>query len=188
MDVGLVREGLVSASDELLRAGSIIRRLREYVAKRTPLRTAEPLAQLVEEAGVLSMVGEHRRGARLRYDFASPDPSVMVDRVQIQQVIVNLMRNAAEALAHGARRDLTVSTQLGGGGMAQVSVCDTGPGLDPHIAAHLFEPFTTTKAGGMGVGLSISRSIVEAHGGRIWWEPNPDGGAVFRFTVPLAAG
>jgi two-component system sensor kinase FixL len=112
---------------------------------------------------------------------------VVVDRVQIQQVILNLVRNALDAMLEWeGRRELAVLTQPAEDGMAMLSVVDTGPGLDPETAARLFQPFVTTKAQGMGVGLSISRNIVEAHGGRIWTEPNPEGGAIFRFTMRLA--
>jgi two-component system sensor kinase FixL len=110
---------------------------------------------------------------------------VVVDRVQIQQVIVNLVRNALDAMQDAPRRELSVSTSIDDD-VALVSVADTGPGLDPIAAEKLFQPFVTTKATGMGVGLSISRTIVEAHGGRLWHEPNSAGGATFRFTVQLA--
>ncbi|MEZ6024048.1 MAG: ATP-binding protein [Hyphomonadaceae bacterium] len=111
---------------------------------------------------------------------------MLVDRVQIQQVILNLVRNAIDAMIDHPRRDLLVATSAADGGMAMVSVTDSGPGIDEGAAARLFQPFVTTKAQGMGVGLSISRTIVESHGGRIWAEPNPDGGAIFRFTLRLA--
>jgi two-component system, LuxR family, sensor kinase FixL len=121
----------------------------------------------------------------VRYDIDAHLDRVLVDRVQVQQVIVNLVRNAFDAMRDQETRKLDVATRLDGD-MAVVSVSDTGPGLAPEAAERLFQPFFTTKATGMGVGLSISRTIVEAHGGRIWTEPNPGGGAVFLFRIPLA--
>jgi len=114
--------------------------------------------------------------------------TIPVDRVQIQQVVLNLIRNAIDSMGDatavcGGRRELAVSVSAGDPGMALVSVSDTGPGIDPQVAAQLFTPFITTKAAGMGVGLSISRTIVESHGGRIWTESTPGGGATFRFTL-----
>jgi two-component system sensor kinase FixL len=118
---------------------------------------------------------------------------VLADRIQIQQVLVNLIRNALEAMAamgdaggQAARRELAVAAAPVGAGVVEVSVADTGPGLAPEIAERPFDPFASTKAGGMGIGLSICRTIVEAHGGRIWAEPNPGGGTVFRFILPAA--
>jgi len=109
---------------------------------------------------------------------------VLIDKVQIQQVVVNLMRNAIEAMELSHRRELTISAAMNEDGTVVISIVDTGPGIAPEVAARLFQPFVTTKAQGMGVGLSICRSIVEAHNGKLWAEPNPDGGTVFRFTVP----
>jgi two-component system, LuxR family, sensor kinase FixL len=110
---------------------------------------------------------------------------VSVDKIQIQQVVVNLARNAIEAMEGSGRRELTVSADLIEDGMVQVSVADTGPGIAPEIADRLFQPFVTTKAQGMGVGLSICRSIVEAHGSELRVELNPGGGTIFRFSVPV---
>ena len=107
---------------------------------------------------------------------------VLADRVQVQQVILNLLRNAIEAMEGAERRELTVSIERAPAEMALVSVTDTGPGISPEITDRLFQPFITTKAEGMGVGLSISRSIIEAHGGRLWVETGPTG-ATFRFTL-----
>jgi two-component system sensor kinase FixL len=121
----------------------------------------------------------------VRADLVPGADSVLVDRVQIQQVLLNLMRNAIEAMAdsQSVQRELRISTRLSDEGMVEISVADTGQGISPSVAEQLFRPFVTTKRHGMGVGLSISRTIVEAHGGRLWVEPNPDGGAIFRLTV-----
>jgi two-component system sensor kinase FixL len=108
---------------------------------------------------------------------------ILADKVQIQQVLLNLFRNAIESVAQGERRELFVVSRPVANGMVEVSVADTGSGISPDIAEQLFQPFVTTKPQGMGVGLSISRTIIEAHGGQIWTEPNPGGGAVFKFTL-----
>jgi len=109
---------------------------------------------------------------------------VLIDKVHIQQVVVNLMRNAIEAMEGSDRRELTISTEIVEDGLIRISIADTGPGIAPEVSGRLFQPFVTTKAQGMGVGLSICRSIVEAHSGRLWVEANPEGGTIFRFTVP----
>ncbi|HVY84664.1 MAG TPA: PAS domain S-box protein [Caulobacterales bacterium] len=179
-------EAVDKASEQALRAGQIIRRLRDFLARGEGERSVEPLPRLVQEACALAMVGAKEAGVRVQYKLDARADNVVVDRVQIQQVIINLVRNALDAMQGCPRRELTVSTELGDEDMALVSVVDTGPGLDEAAAARLFQPFVTTKAHGMGVGLSISRTIVEAHGGRIWTEPNPGGGAIFRFTMRLA--
>ena len=139
-------------------------------------------------------IDDHGQGLRLFALVAQAsgqlDPAadvVFADRVQIQQVLVNLIRNAVDAMAHSPRRELTITSRRLEDGAAEVSVSDTGPGVDEAFRERLFQPFMTTKAEGRGVGLSISRSIVEAHGGRIWAELNAQGGAVFRFTLPPAA-
>jgi len=116
---------------------------------------------------------------------ASPD-MVVINKVQIQQVVVNLKRNAIEAMQSCERREMRVATRLVEGNLIRADVADTGPGLSDEVKARLFEQFATTKPHGLGVGLSISRSIIEAHKGKIWAEPNPGGGAVFSFVLPLA--
>jgi two-component system, LuxR family, sensor kinase FixL len=180
-----VADAVDKAADEALRAGQIIRRLRDFVARGETERSIESLPKLVEEASALALVGAKEHGIRVRFDFSPDVDLVLADKVQIQQVALNLMRNAMDAMAESPRRDLTVTIAPGDKDMAVVSVADTGPGISPRIADQLFQPFITTKRSGMGVGLSISRTIVEAHGGRIWVEAREGGGAVFRFTLPL---
>jgi two-component system sensor kinase FixL len=171
------------AAEEALRAGQIIRRLRDFVARGETERSIESLPKLIEEASALGLVGAKEHGIRVRFDFDNNVDLVLADKVQIQQVVLNLIRNAIDAMIDHPRRELTVSLSPTDDQMALVSVADSGPGISAEVADQLFQPFVTTKRTGMGVGLSISRTIIEAHGGRIWVEPNPGGGAVFRFTV-----
>jgi two-component system sensor kinase FixL len=183
-----VVEAVAKSSEQAIRAGDIIRRLRDFLARGEGERSIESLSKLVQEACTLALVGAKEYGVRVQYRLDPKVDKVIVDRVQIQQVVLNLVRNALDAMRdHDGRRELVVSTGPGEGEeLALVSVADTGPGLEPSAGDRLFQPFVTTKSDGMGVGLSISRTIVEAHGGRIWTEPNPGGGAIFRFTVRLA--
>ena len=182
-----VREALGKAVEQALRCGDIIRRLREFVSRGETEKHVESVAKLVEEASALALVGARQLGVRVVFDLNKRADQVLVDKVQIQQVILNLIRNAVEAMAGGERRELTISSAPTSGGLVQISVTDTGPGLAPEVADRLFQPFVTTKETGMGVGLSICRTIIEAQGGQIWTEPNPGGGTVFRLTVPRAS-
>jgi two-component system, LuxR family, sensor kinase FixL len=142
------------------------------------------LAKSIEEAAALALIGVKERGVKAQWQSAPQLPDVLIDKVQIQQVVVNLMRNAIEAMEVSHRRELTISAAMNEDSTVAVSIIDTGPGIAPEIADRLFQPFVTTKAQGMGVGLSICRSIVEAHNGKLWVEANPEGGTIFRFTVP----
>jgi two-component system sensor kinase FixL len=182
-DLAKIRGALASAGDQTLRAGQIIRRLREFVTKGEADRRIESLPTLLEEAGALAMVGAKEKGVKLRFRLDPTADEVLADKVPIQQVVLNLMRNAIDAMESSPERDLTVGTRSLSDNMVEVFVTDSGPGLAPEIAERLFEPFLTTKKTGMGVGLSISRTIIEAHGGRIWAESNPAGGTTFRFTL-----
>ncbi|HET9903126.1 MAG TPA: PAS domain S-box protein [Xanthobacteraceae bacterium] len=180
----MVAEALDKAGDQALRAGEIIRRLRGFVSRGESERRVESVAKLIEEANALALVGAKEQGVRVRLRIDPDVDFVLVDKVQIQQVLLNLLRNALEAMENAPRRELTVTAANAGDGMVLMSVIDTGPGIAEEIAPELFRPFVTTKLQGMGVGLSISRTIVEAHGGRIWVEPNPEGGTIFRMTMP----
>jgi len=179
----MVREAMDKAAEQSLRAGDIIRRLRDFVARGETERRIESLKKLLEEASALALVGTRDRGVRVVYRFDPGLDLVLVDKVQIQQVILNLVRNAIEAMEQSDRRELTIATERDPDGMAAVKVSDTGTGISPDVASQLFQPFITTKPHGLGVGLSISRTIVESHGGRITVGPNPQGGTIFRFTV-----
>ena len=182
----MIEEGLDEAFEEALRAGSIVRRLREFVARGEVEKTIESLATLVEDASELALIGAREKGVEASFRLDPGADSVLVDRIQIQQVLINLMRNAIEAMAGWPRRSLTVSTVPDEPGFVRVIVADTGPGVQPEIAENLFRAFHSTKLTGMGLGLSICRTIVEANGGRIWMEPALDGGARFIFTLVRA--
>jgi two-component system sensor kinase FixL len=145
----------------------------------------ESIKRLVEEASALALVGIKDRGIRVHFQFDPSADLVLADRVQIQQVLLNLIRNAIDAMETSHGGDLTIAIAPTETGYVQISVTDSGSGIAPEIAEQLFQPFITTKRQGMGVGLSISRTIVEAHGGRIWVEPNPAGGTIFHFTLAV---
>ncbi|EHS51385.1 multi-sensor signal transduction histidine kinase [Rhizobium sp. PDO1-076] len=180
----MVRDALEVAAEQSLRAGQIIKHLREFVTKGETDKTPENIRQVIEESGALALAGSKEKGVRTVFDFAPGAEMAMIDRIQIQQILINLMRNAIEAMKDSPYRELTVRTRLEGEGEIAVEVQDTGPGISDEIAQDLFKPFVTTKSGGMGIGLSISKRIVEAHGGEMTVSKNASGGASFRFTLP----
>jgi two-component system, LuxR family, sensor kinase FixL len=183
----MLREAVGKAADQALRAGDIIRRLREFVARGESERRVESLAKLVEDASTLALIGARENGVEVSFRLDAAADLVFADRIQIQQVLVNLIRNAIEIMVETSeRRELEIATVATREETVEVSVADSGPGLAPEVAAQLFRPFVTTKRKGMGLGLSICRTIVEAHGGKIWVDPRPGGGTVFRFTLRVA--
>ena len=182
--VPMLAGAVEEAANQALRAGQVIRHLREFVARGESERHIESLPKLVEDTSALALVGAREKGVRVSYRLDPRAKLVLVDRIQVQQVLLNLIRNAIEAMEGTPRRDLIVATRaLPDEGLIEIRVSDTGPGIAPEIAAQLFQPFITTKPHGMGVGLSICRTIVESHGGKISVEGEPRRGATFRFTL-----
>ncbi|WP_319799026.1 sensor protein FixL [Nitrobacter sp.] len=186
-NIAKIETALDRAADQAIRAGQIIRRLRDFVSRRDSEKRIESLAKLMEEAGALGLAGAREQNVTLRLELDADCDRILVDRVQIQQVLVNLFRNALEAMTASPKRELTASSKKTSDNMVELSISDTGHGFSEIAAANLFETFFTTKETGMGVGLSISRSIVEAHGGRMWAETNDSGGATFRLTLPIVS-
>jgi two-component system sensor kinase FixL len=185
----LERARLIDVIDRVVaqaaRAGQVIRRLREFVARGDTVRHSEPLNEVVEEAVGLALIGARQVGVQVSLQLDPLVGSALIDKVQLQQVILNLVRNAIEAMEDGEVRELLVVTrresQTGG---QEIRVVDTGPGIALDIAERLFQPFNTSKKTGMGLGLSICREIVEAHGGRITASANQPSGTVFAISLP----
>jgi two-component system sensor kinase FixL len=183
-EVPMLTQAVSQAADQALRAGDVIRHLREFVARGESERHIENLPKLIEEASALALVGAKEKGVRVTFRFDPGAPLVLADRIQVQQVLLNLIRNAIEAMQDEGRRELVVSTLAHPAeGMVAINVADTGSGIAPEIAGQLFQPFVTTKKHGMGVGLSICRTIVESHGGKIAVTSEPGRGTTFTFTL-----
>jgi two-component system sensor kinase FixL len=181
-----MQNGLEKASAQVMRAGDIIRRLRDFVRKGETDRRIESLSKLVEEASALALLGAREAEIRVSVRLHRDTDAILADRVQVQQVLLNLIRNAVDAMAGQPVRQLTLSSAPAADDMVQISVADTGCGMAGEVLERLFQPFVTTKSQGMGIGLSICRTIVEAHGGRIWTEAHAPSGTIFHFTLPLA--
>ncbi len=181
----ILKSALDKSAEQAIRAGQIIRRLRDFVARGETERSTERLAKVIEEASALALVGAKETGIHVRMRLPATGALVFVDKIQISQVLLNLIRNAIDAMKGSLKKELTISKELSDDGMVVVSVSDSGSGIDPTIREQLFQPFVTTKSEGMGVGLSISRTIIDAHGGKLWVDDNPEGGAIFRFSLPV---
>jgi two-component system sensor histidine kinase TtrS len=171
---------------EALRAGEVIRRLRQFVRKEPPRREWLDLNDLVRGAVRLVQADAREHGIAVRLDMSVGLPPVHVDRVQIEQVILNLVRNGLEAMEGGdaEHRELLVRTSMAGDEALEVAVCDSGVGLSADLVESVFNPFFTTKPNGLGMGLSISRLIIESHGGRLWATPEINRGTTFHFKLP----
>ncbi len=180
-----VQTVLTKVAQQAERAGQIVRRMRDFLENRAGQRAVEDILPIAEDAMALGLIGAASAAVETRFQPELNLPPVMADRVQIQQVLVNLLRNAVEAMATSPKRELTLAIRRQGD-MVHVSVADTGAGIAPAVADKLFKPFVTTKPHGMGIGLAISKSIIEAHGGELIAGPNPGGGAQFEFTLPIA--
>ncbi|HEX7884786.1 MAG TPA: ATP-binding protein [Phenylobacterium sp.] len=178
-----VSELMRKAGDQAIRASQIVGRVRTGLDSGALTAGEESAASMVQEAVDVARAATASDGLAIRYDFDRTADRVLGDRGQVQQVILNLVRNSVEAMAACPLRELKISSRAADSGFVQLSVADTGPGVSPEVADRLFQPFVTGKADGMGVGLSISRSIVERHGGRMWMESNAEGGATFHFTL-----
>lgn len=182
-DRPVILDALDHAAAEALRAGNIVRHLRDFVARGEVEKTVEPLPPLIEEAAAFGLMDAREKGIKWTLNLDPAASPVLVDKVQIQQVLINLIRNAIEAMSDRIERRLTITSAPDQPGFVRVSISDTGGGIPPGVAAQLFSAFISTKARGMGLGLSICRTIIEANGGRIWVEPRASGGTTFHFTL-----
>ncbi len=181
-----VRGLMDKAVAESERASAIIQRLRQFVAKGELQRASEDLNEVVREASKLALAEAMDKHVTATFDLGAGLPPVRIDKVQVQQVLFNLVRNAIEALEQAPKREIHIQTRPSADGMIEVMVRDSGPGIPEEQLDHLFDQHFSSKPGGVGIGLSISRSIITAHGGRLWVTPTPGGGATFHFTLPAA--
>lgn len=180
-----MRDALEETARQSLHAGQIIRHLREFVSRGESEKQPEDLQKLVEEAAALALMGSRELGVHTVFEFEAGLGRVFVDRVQIQQILINLMRNAMEAMRESDGRELKVTVAFNDEGDAiDIDVSDTGTGVPEEIAENLFKPFVSSKRGGMGVGLAISKRIAEAHGGMLKLIVSSGEGTTFRFTLP----
>ncbi len=184
--ITVVQEALDAAATQSIRAGQIIRRLRDYVARGEIETTPNDLPPLISDAVSLAKIGNEGLVPRIVERIDQNLPRVMVDRVQIRQVLINLIRNAIEAMSESDNPVIRISATSDDQGHVTVTVKDNGPGLPSTGDEDAFQPFNSSKSTGMGLGLSICQTIIEGHGGKIWCHTEPEGGAVFSFTLPTA--
>jgi two-component system, LuxR family, sensor kinase FixL len=182
--LAMVREALDEAAEQAVRAGQIVRRLRDFMSNGEMERRVESLQRLINEANALALVGSREHGIDVQLSLDPSADLVFVDRIQVQQVLVNVIRNAIDAMMETEQRCLVIRTARQSDALVEVEIEDTGLGISEAVAPQLFQPFVTSKENGMGIGLSICRTIVEAHGGRIWFEVGANGGTTFHFTLP----
>jgi C4-dicarboxylate-specific signal transduction histidine kinase len=189
-DLGEVREALSCVVGDADRGGAIIDRMRDHIKKAPPRKHRFDLNDAINEVIGLARSAIAENGVSVQTRLTEGLAPVEGDRVQLQQVILNLVLNAAEAMSmvDGGRRQLLISSEEGGANGVLVAVRDSGPGIDPEHIERVFDAFYTTKPSGVGMGLSICRSIIEAHSGRLWADANEPGGAAFQFTLPGAEG
>ena len=181
---GQVMETVAKVQAEALRAGKVVERLRDFLSSGGQEASQVPLREVVSQV-VTALADEARSSDVGVVTDGEPDVSLRADRVQIEQVLLNLVRNGIEAAANSGQRSRRVLVRVRQcGGAAQVEVEDNGPGVPPHVADRLFEPFATGKPRGMGLGLLLSRQIVECHGGKLWWDRLDGGGTRFAFRIP----
>jgi len=180
-----IKYALGRAQEQTTRAGHIVERIRGFGKRGDGERQIEALSPLIKEAVELALLGVRQKGVSIKFEDSAPDIRILADKIEIQQVLTNLLRNAAEAVADREHPSIAVRTEVRDG-TVRVSVSDNGPGLPDQVQAKLFQPFVTTKKTGMGVGLSISHSIITDHGGRLRAEPSPEGGATFVIALPVA--
>jgi two-component system sensor kinase FixL len=186
LDHGLIREALDEAAKEAVRAGQIVRRMRDFVARGEVETRILSLGTLISDATTLGLVGAREKGVEWWIEIDPGIGNVLADQVQIQQVMVNLMRNAIEAMEQSAIKQLSIRARPSGDDQVEISVSDTGPGIPPDVMDRLFQPLTSTKGQGMGLGLSICRTIIEAHSGRLAVQSEGSTGTSFSFTLMRA--
>ena len=183
IEVELLQELLEEAAGQVLRAAQIIRRLRDFVRRGKTAKRVESVISMIEDASALALTNTEALGAKVHFRFDADGVKAFADRIQIQLVLTNLIRNALQAMAQSKRRALTITTNMVDKNNIEIAVADSGSGMSSDAAAHLFEPFFSTKPEGMGLGLSLCHSIIEAHGSRLLCGPNPGGGTIFRFAL-----